>query len=140
MLSDYENFLNENMNIPAEQDKNPMFYVFTAARLYGKKKDEELGNDDVLRNALKCVEKLCTEIGTTAVNGIVKDYKPVSILMELSGCSTKKQTIDTIGRIYDWFKQRAVTGQEKFSEYYRIETAFSNFLESEEVKDFFGSL
>lgn len=140
MTSDYQKFLKENMTIPMSQDKNPMFYVFTAARLNGKKQDEELGEDEILENVIDRVEILCKELGTDIVNSIINDYKPVSVMVELSDCSGKKQIKEAIERIFGWFRQRAITDTKKFSDYYRIDNAFKTFLESEEAKKFFGSL
>lgn len=140
MLSEYQKFLNENMSIPAAQDKNPMFYVFTAARLNGKKQDEDIDKDDILKNVMKRVEDLCKELGADTVNRISDTYKPVSIMVELNDCSGKKQIKSAIERIFSWFKQYATSELKKFSDYYRIESAFKTFMDSEELEKFFGSI
>lgn len=124
------------MNIPATQDKNPMFYVFTAARLNGKKQPEELGDDWALKGVISRVEKLCKEIGTTAVNDIVNDYKPISVMIEINDCKNGKELKSTIEKIYGWFKQRSTAELKKFSEYFKIDKAFNDFMVSEELRDF----
>lgn len=140
-MTEYQKFLNENMKIPAAQDKNPMFYVFTAARLNGKKLPEEIGDDWALKAVIERVEKLCREIGNDAVSAIIKDFKPISIMIELGDCgkNTKKLKA-SIQKIYGWFKQRSTAELAKFSDYYRIDKAFNDFMVSEELRDFLGTL
>ena len=139
-MSEYEKFLNENMNVPADQDKNPMYYVFTAARLGGKKKIEELGDDYALKEIVDRVEQLCKELGSKAVNGIIADFKPISIMVELSDCEGPKKMKAGIERIFELFRQHCTADVDKFSTYYKIDTAFNDFLKSQEYKDFLESL
>lgn len=138
--TDYRKFLKENMNIPTTQDKNPMFYVFTAARLGGKKQPEELGDDWALKEVIGRVEKLCSEIGSKAVNGIVADFKPISIMVELGDCKNSKSIKTSIEHIFDLFKQNCTAELDKFSDFYKIDKAFDDFLKSDEYKDFLKSL
>lgn len=138
--TDYRKFLKENMNIPTTQDKNPMFYIFTAARLGGKKQPEELGDDWALKSIIERVEKLCSEIGSKAVNGIVADFKPISIMVEFGDCKNTNSIKSSIERIFGLFKQRCTAELDKFSDYYKIDKAFDDFLKSDEYKDFLKSL
>lgn len=138
--TDYKKFLKENMNIPTTQDKNPMYYVFTAARLGGKKQPEELGDDWALKEIIGRVEKLCGEIGSKAVNGIVADFKPISIMVELGDCKSSSSVKSSIERIFGLFKQHSTAELEKFSDYFKIDKAFDDFLKSDEYKDFIKSL
>lgn len=138
--ADYQKFLKENMKIPVTQDKNPMFYVFTAARLGGKKVPEEIGDDWALKAVLDRVDKLCKEIGSNIVSTIVNEYKPISIMVELGDLKTAQQIKKSIENIFSMFKQTSTCDLKKFSDYYKVDTAFKDFMKSDELKDFFKSL
>lgn len=139
-MTEYRKFLDEHMTIPATQDKNPMFYVFTAARLGGKKLPEELGDDWALNTIIARVEQLCKEIGSKAVNEICASFKPITVMLEISDKKSSKEIKKSIETIFGWFKQDTTANLTKFSEWYKIDTAFNNFLKSDELKEFLDTL
>lgn len=141
----FTQFVNESnkCGMTAAQDKNPMFYILSGAKLRAGASDEDLRSDEKLKAAFKAVEKLNNSLGSKVVAEISACLKPISVLMDYStDLSIKnKETLKMKAiSMYEICKQTALNSVESFSEAYDREKMFKNLYENEAFKDFFESI
>lgn len=140
----FTQFVNESnkCGMTAAQDKNPMFYILSGAKLRAGATDE-LRSDEKLKAAFKAVEKLNKGLGDKVVNEIAACLKPINVLMDYSTDSNikNKETLKAKAiSMYEMCKQTALNNVESFSDAYDREKLFKNLYEDEAFKDFFESI
>jgi len=131
-------FIEKNSDIlTSTQDKNPMFYIFIAAKLRASNKCQNLDKNIEIKHLFDKIEKICDELGPTNIKILTNHFKPENIIEIFNRCTNIEYAIK---EILISMKYELAILENTFSEAMKIEYIFKDLLESDEYKKFLGTL
>lgn len=139
---EYKNFheflLNESTVLEKKEDTNPLYYMWAVIMSANGKSDEEIKNDETLKNLFKRINKF-NDSHDKLVKKLRDKYTPSEMLISFrdQGTDNQRKMIDY--KLADML--HTMTCDVKgFTEWNEIQKDWADFVKSEEVQTFIASI
>lgn len=136
---EFLNYLTEetDFQLSSKQDKNPLYYAFVALKLKGGKRKDQVENDYDLKGVFAAVDTLCKKLGKANLKILSNNFKPLNVNLRIEGHRDMGKACKILMKDLE---ECVLSNCISFSETYKIQNAFKDFLSSKEVEDYLNSL
>lgn len=133
-------FINERSEIlTSTRDRNPLFYLFVAAKLKAGSNTVDLQTDYILKQVFSKAEWLSNKLGKENVKILSNNWPPAIILIKLEEYTNRKPE-SVVKKVLQDMQRYLMGLSNEFSKSYEIENNFKEFINSKEVEDYFVSI